>query len=146
VTIDCGHCGGSFRIVPSNLGRSQYCSIRCYRAGGAETNIERRVRETLEDLRVPHRPQEQIGSWVVDFLAWNWLVIEADGGYWHSLRPHVDKTKTAEIEDLGYTVWRLPEAEIVKADFPGDLKKRLATYSQTAIQVPLHLSLPRQNK
>ncbi|MGH3588323.1 MAG: DUF559 domain-containing protein [Pseudonocardia sp.] len=128
VTIDCGHCGTGFRVVPSAAARKRYCSIRCYRAGGAETGIERRVREVLENLRYPHRAQAQIGPWVVDFLVEERLVIEADGTYWHSLRPDVDRRKTADITDRGYTVWRLPEVGINLPGFPANLQRRLADY------------------
>ena len=39
-------------------------------------------------------------------------LIEADGDYWHSLRPEVDLRKTRELEAMGYMVYRFTETEI----------------------------------
>ncbi|MFH9073438.1 DUF559 domain-containing protein [Streptomyces alboflavus] len=136
VIISCGHCGTNFRIVPSGAARKRYCSVRCYRASDAETSIERRVRETLEHLGRSHRSQVQIGPWVVDFLVGDSLVVEADGDYWHSLRPGVDRRKTADIADRGYTVWRLSETEINGADFPVEFKRRLIDYEVAHGEIP----------
>lgn len=115
--MTCGHCGTGFRTQPSREGRARYCSKRCYRASDAETGIERRVRELLEAWGQEHVVQAQIGPWVVDFLLGD-LVIEADGDYWHSLRPEVDARKSRDLEQRGYVVLRLPENEIVADDFP----------------------------
>lgn len=136
VIISCDHCGTDFRIVPSVAARSRYCSVRCYRASDAETNLERRVRETLEHLLRTHRSQAQIGPWVVDFLVGDALVIEADGDYWHSLRPDVDRRKTADITDRGYIVWRLSETEINGPDFPAAFERRLIDYEVTNGEIP----------
>lgn len=128
VLTTCDHCAVEFRVVPSSSGKRRFCSNRCYRASDAETSIERIVRETLERLRLDHMPQAGIGPWVVDFLVGDQLVIEADGSYWHSLRPHVDRRKSADLVDRGYAVWRLTEGEIRDIDFPAAFARRLTDH------------------
>lgn len=132
LVIDCTNCGTAFRVVPSKEGRARYCSRRCYVSSGAETSIERRVREVLERLGVAHEVQVQVGPWVVDFLLGT-LVIEADGDYWHTLRPDADRRKTADLESRGLTVWRLPECRIVRGDFPEVLAGMLAGQDSSAV-------------
>jgi very-short-patch-repair endonuclease len=128
--IDCDHCGAEFRVVPSSAGKRRFCSNRCYRASDSETSIERSVREALERLRLDHAPQAGIGPWVVDFLVGERLVVEADGSYWHSLRPHVDRRKTADLESRGYTVWRLSEEEIRGDEFASEFERRLTDHER----------------
>ncbi len=127
VTIDCAHCGKTIRTTPSRESRKRFCSRRCYSASDAETSIEKAVRLVLEGERIRHVAQASVGPWVVDFLVGR-LVIEADGTYWHSLRPDVDQRKTAHLESRGLLVWRIPEAEIMAAGFPARLQQRLADY------------------
>ena len=135
VTITCDHCGESVRVVPSKEGRQRFCSFRCYRASDAETSIERTVRLALEAYGIRARAQAQVGPWVVDFLAGD-LVIEADGTYWHSIRPDVDRRKNVDITARGYTVWRLPEDDINSAGFTGQFRQRLADYEITNGELP----------
>lgn len=129
VLIMCAHCSTSIRVTPSRESRTRYCSRRCYMASGAETGIERAVRLVLEGLNIDHVSQGQVGPWVVDFLLGQ-LVIEADGAYWHSLRPDVDRRKTADLEARGLTVWRIPEAQINGFGFADSLRERLDTYAR----------------
>lgn len=96
---------------------------------GAETGIERKVRVTLEHLGYDIRVQPQVGPWVVDFAVGS-LIIEADGDYWHKLRPEVDARKTADLEARGFTVWRLRETEINADRFDALLERRLADYEK----------------
>lgn len=136
VHITCEHCGTSVRMVPSLAKDRRYCSARCYMASGLETSIERTVRLCLEHGRFTFMAQAQVGPWVVDFLVGERLVIEADGSYWHSLRPHVDRRKTADLIDRGYTVWRLPEDEIRDDQFPTLFKARLADHERAFGELP----------
>lgn len=129
VTITCGHCSIQFRVTPSAENTRRFCTSRCYRASGGETSIERAVRLILENLGVEHEQEAQIGPWVVDFLVQGRLVIEADGTYWHSFRPHVDKRKTDDLKDRGYDVWRLPETYIRRSDFPRRLRRKWERYA-----------------
>lgn len=130
VLTTCDHCSTEFRVVPSSAGKRRFCSNRCYRASDSETSIERSVREALERLRLDHAPQAGIGPWVVDFLVGERLVVEADGSYWHSLRPHVDRRKTADLESRGYTVWRLSEEEIRGDEFASEFERRLTDHER----------------
>lgn len=133
----CENCGIEFRTQPSvaNAGR-RYCSRRCYVTSSAETSIERIVREALESGGYDFDVQVPIGPWVVDF-ALGHLVIEADGDYWHSLRPEADARKTANLEDRGFTVWRIAESEIVAPDFRGSLLGRLREHGYDRAPAPL---------
>lgn len=99
--------------------------MRCYRLA-VETSIERRVREQITIAELPFTQEAQIGPWIVDFLIGDRLVIEADGSYWHTKRPHVDQRKTDDLQARGYIVWRLAEPYILRADFPGRFGVRIA--------------------
>lgn len=135
VMITCAECGAAFRVVPSAQARKRFCTVRCYRASGAETSLERTVRLTLGRAGYDFRCQAQVGPWVVDFLAGH-LVVEADGSYWHSLRPDVDRRKTADLAARGYTVWRLAETEIRHPEFTARLRARLAHYEVAGGELP----------
>lgn len=54
--------------------------------------------------------QVEIGSYRVDFLAHDWLVIEVDGAAWHSSEAAVarDRERDRFLEGEGYRVLRLP--------------------------------------
>jgi hypothetical protein len=72
----------------------------------------------------------------VDFLVGERLVVEADGSYWHTLRPDVDRRKTADIGDRGYVVWRLPEDEINAPEFLAEFERRLIDYQVAHGEIP----------
>ena len=112
VMVTCEECGTTFRATPQAANARRFCSPHCYRASNAETSIERTVREALETRGIPHATQVGIGRWTVDFLVMGRLVLEADGDYWHSLRPDVDARKTDELTRMGYAVRRLSESVI----------------------------------
>jgi very-short-patch-repair endonuclease len=124
--VACAHCHEAFRVAPSTAGKRRYCSRRCYVSSGAETSIERIVRETLEASGVKFEVQVPIGPWVVDFLI-DRLVIEADGDYWHARRPGADARKTADLLSRGLSVWRLSESHIVSPDFAVSLQQALGS-------------------
>lgn len=134
--VTCELCGKTMRCTPSEARGRRYCSRGCYLASGLETGIERKVRENLEALGIAHAAQVQVGPWVVDFMLDNRLAIEADGTYWHSLRPGADKRKTDDLLSRGYTVWRFAEAEIRCEDFPAMLRRRLIDYEGTSDKLP----------
>lgn len=79
------------------------------------SSLERTVAALLDALGIQYVAQESIGRYVVDFfVASRRLVIECDGLYWHS-RPGMkerDARKDELLNALGYTVLRLPEAQI----------------------------------
>ena len=59
------------------------------------------------------RRQHPIGPYVVDFVCLNEkLVIELDGGQ-HSETPEYDRKRTAYIENLGFTVVRFWNNEVM---------------------------------
>jgi very-short-patch-repair endonuclease len=134
--LRCEWCEQEFRVGPAEAKARRYCSAACYRASDAETSIERVVREALECAMVSHEPQRRIGRWTVDFLVGGNLVIEADGDYWHSLRPDVDQRKTNDLTDEGYTVWRISETEIRLPGFRESLLQRLTKYEQEFGRLP----------
>ena len=110
--VTCQECGNTFRVSPSDARTRRFCNKSCYRRHTGETSIEAKVREHLDGLGVIYFQEHQIGAWVVDFLVLPNLVIEANGDYWHSLRPEVDLRKTRELEAMGYMVYRFTETEI----------------------------------
>lgn len=136
VRVNCLHCGKEVRVTPSKASRQRYCSVRCYRSSSAETIIEKVVRLLLERANIAHTPQARLGRWVVDFLVGEHLVIETDGTYWHSLRPDVDRRKTAYLTSRGYTVWRLPEEKVMQADFPQVFESMLDAYQSARGLLP----------
>jgi len=79
-------------------------------------------------LGISYQEQVPIGPWIVDFLILDRnLIIESDGGYWHSQPRAVakDNSKFAYLKKLQYTVIRLSEKEI-KKDVLGAVKTALA--------------------
>lgn len=84
----------------------------------------------LEAHSVAHEVEAAIGKWAVDFRVGS-LVIEADGDYWHSTDRAIeaDARKTRELEAMGFTVWRIPESEIMAPAFPGVLARRLSGFA-----------------
>lgn len=83
------------------------------------TSIEVITSELLASLGAEFISQHPIGPYTVDFyvVAKN-LIIEADGTYWHS-RPgdkERDALKDEYFQKSGYTLLRLPEADLCGGD------------------------------
>lgn len=133
VMVTCEECGATFRESPQSALMRRFCSGHCYRASNAETSIERAVREALEARGVPHVAQAGIGRWTVDFLVMGRLVIEADGDYWHTLRPEVDARKTHELTRMGYAVRRLSESVINSDGFSAALDDAITAANESSI-------------
>jgi very-short-patch-repair endonuclease len=135
--VACIGCGVPFLAKRSDIakGYARYCSQRCYFLSGGETSIERAVRLVLEAGGLHFEQEAQIGPWVVDFLL-GWLVIEADGAYWHAGRGDRDARKTADLTARGWVVWRLPEAEIKQPGFASQLRQRLTESEARYGQLP----------
>lgn len=117
VLVTCRECGTDFRSVPSAAGKRRFCSPRCYIVHQGETSIEERIRLLLEELNVKHEAQASVGPWVVDFLVGENIVVEADGDYWHTLRPDVDARKDRDLSSRGYCVYRFTETLINQESF-----------------------------
>lgn len=79
------------------------------------TTIERAVALVLDALDIAYRSEHRIGSYIVDFLITDrMLVIECDGSYWHA-KPNVrerDIVRDRWLEEQGYRVIRLRESDI----------------------------------
>ncbi|MEU3452161.1 DUF559 domain-containing protein [Micromonospora sp. NPDC006766] len=136
VHITCLHCQRKFRTTPSEATVRRYCSVECYRASNAETTIESIVRRNLDDYGVAYQPQAKVGRWTADFLIGQRIAVEADGDYWHRLRPDVDRRKNRDLTRRGLSVWRITEAEIVSPAFPAVIRRRLDAYQVFAGPLP----------
>jgi very-short-patch-repair endonuclease len=80
------------------------------------SKLERMVHVILDALSIAYVSQKQIGKVFVDiFVPSANLIIECDGEYWHSRpgRKESDARREALLVARGYTVLRLPEADIV---------------------------------
>ena len=93
------------------------------------TSIEKKVYEELKVRGLLFEKQKLInGRFLVDaFIPSFNLVIEADGGYWHSL-PRVikkDKAENAYLTKCGYNLLRLTETEINNGQFKIKINKEV---------------------
>jgi very-short-patch-repair endonuclease len=129
--FSCACCGKTLRRRPGE--KRRYCSRQCYVRSGAETAIERVIREILDEARVPYQSQVQIGRYTADFIVADQLVIEADGTYWHAKRPGQDARKTSYLYSRGYQVWRFDEAQILDPNFRESLLCRLGELDFTDV-------------
>lgn len=125
--VECVECGKTFRDTPSQAATRRFCGNSCYRRHTGETSIEAAVREVIESTGMIYSQEAPIGGWVVDFAVLPNIIIEADGDYWHTLRPDVDARKTEELEALGYLVIRITETDIRSGAFRKPLLKALRT-------------------
>ena len=106
-------CGKPF--ITWNNGHQQYCCKRCALASTGETNIEKLMRVELEQRQLKVKQYEKIGSFYVDFLLPNKIVIECDGIYWHT-KPEVmerDRCKNELLKQEGYKLFRFSDREIL---------------------------------
>lgn len=115
---ECEHCGTVFWAKKSVLdkGEGRFCSKKCHFSHRGETNIERLVREALEQRNVEFKQEKQFKRWTADFyLPSLHVVIEADGEYWHSLEKAIKaaRRKDAYLHSLGIKVYRFAEKDIL---------------------------------
>jgi very-short-patch-repair endonuclease len=77
--------------------------------GRADSGLETILRLWLRSIGLQVRTQVKIGRHYVDLLVGSSLIIETDGGDYHSddARFNSDRIRTAELQALGYTVVRL---------------------------------------
>lgn len=80
------------------------------------TPIERRVAAQLASAGIPFKAQVPIGSFRVDFLVDDRLVVECDGARWHD--PGADRLRDEALHGLGYPTVRLT-GRAIHADAPG---------------------------
>lgn len=85
-----------------------------------QTKLEIIVAAVLGDLEIEYEREKRIGRYSIDFyVPGKNLVIECDGEYWHS-KPKAqekDARRDAYLVSHGYTIIRLPEADIKSGNF-----------------------------
>jgi very-short-patch-repair endonuclease len=156
VEIVCELCGKAFKVRPSRIGRSKYCSIACANKGKVElmrrvavysfninstkrTNIEVKMAELLSICNITYIEQEPLyEKWIADFVLYRFgIVIFCDGIYWHS-KPKVaakDKGQTRYLEKCGWKVLRFTDKEILKAP-EYCISKILANLTPSTVALP----------
>lgn len=75
------------------------------------------MREAIERQGIFYFQEYQFGKYVADFyLPIHFIVIECDGGYWHSSKyaKKRDKAKDKALNKLDITVFRFDEVAIKK--------------------------------
>ena len=90
------------------------------------------VRAVLDVLAVHYVTSARIDRFIVDiYVPSRMLVIECDGAYWHTRpgMPERDILKTNRLITLGYTVLRLPEAQILSGQAANNLRDLLGVAS-----------------
>jgi len=115
---ECEWCEQPF--ITWNNGQQKYCCKKCALSSTGETNIETLMRKELERKNIEFKQYWKIGTFYVDFVLKNKIVIECDGIYWHS-KPEVkerDKRKNTFLINDGYKVFRFTDKEILN-----DVKK-----------------------
>lgn len=133
ITKVCEWCTKTYECRPFQHGR-RFCSQKCIRLQRGESNLERTVREALEDLNIEFIQEHKVKRYRIDFfISCSQLAVEADGGYWHTsangrLR---DIRRDANLAALGITTVRITESEIHKVHNVAELLAiRLAPYLQ----------------
>lgn len=117
----CENCGKEFRTHASDVKR-RFCSIPCVRQFMGETQLEARIRVTLELLGVGFTQEYPFGRWSIDFaMPDRKIAIEADGDYWHKVRAVKDAKRDARMRAAGWTIVRFGEIEVNNAPDLGRL-------------------------
>jgi very-short-patch-repair endonuclease len=112
-TRECLWCGKPF--LTWNNGTQQYCCKRCALSSTGETNIEKLFRQELEKNNIKFRQYEKIGTYYVDFIINDNIIVECDGEYWHS-KPEVkerDNRKNQYLNKNNYKLYRFSDKEIL---------------------------------
>lgn len=124
VSLRCDTCQLSFRVSPA-FGTRRYCSFACYRKSTAETSIERKMREALEEAGILFNQEEPAGRYSIDFNPIGTkLAIEVDGVYWHDADK--DGRRDAWLAKYGWETVRFGELEInATHDLPALVWRRL---------------------
>lgn len=122
----CKTCNKEIYIYPSALkrGKGQFCSYSCSsiwrmkHQNNKDTDIERLMEAELIKQNIPYLKQAPIeGIALVDFLLPNKIIIQCDGGYFHSKK--INKGKDIAQDTVlffkGYKVHRFAEKDIKKS-------------------------------
>ena len=121
--MECENCGKSCQMKPSMVKQFRFCSRECMGAWTSAhhprvSSLEVAVAEELTRRGIAYEAQVRLGRFTVDFLIGS-TVLEVDGVYWHSLPKVVarDRRKDRWLQDHGYLVVRITEAEVRSEDF-----------------------------
>jgi very-short-patch-repair endonuclease len=99
---------------------------------GKETDIERKTRLILEELKEPHKIQVPLFEiTVADFELQNKKVIYVDGNHWHEDQPgklRQDKGITKYLIKAGYKVLRIKGSEFKDIE---KVKEKIITFIKT---------------
>ncbi len=78
-----------------------------------ETETERKLKKALIKAKISFSQEVPVKSFTVDFLVGDWLVVEVDGeSHLTSGRAKKDKSRQKAIEDMGFTVMRIPASDL----------------------------------
>lgn len=120
----CKNCG---KVLSGRW--KNFCSRRCgslfyIKNNHKETNIEKKMREWLENNHIEFKAQESISNITVPDFVIGKIILFVDGLYWHDRprRKYTDQRINKRLEKLGYTVIRFNDAEILK-DFDSVTEK-----------------------
>ena len=122
--IDCGK-----QLVVYTAKRCPSCTRKVQFTNKRPTSIERILYKFLESNHIIFDKQKLIGDkFIVDaYIPSLNLIIEADGGYWHSLDRVVkkDKAENAYLIKCGYNLLRLTEKNILSGEYKRSILKCL---------------------
>jgi len=128
----CIHCGKEF-LSHEQRWEPKYCSVACYRRSKAETNIEKKVRQTLEQISEPFIQEHKIGRYSVDFFLPRINgIIEVDGAYWHRNKTR-DERKNKFLNSEGFHLIRLPEKVVLDDDLILLLSSKLSSVIESSL-------------
>lgn len=115
ILVNCYNCGLEYETVPSKykIQDNFSCSRECYKERrksmgfnllNDETNIEKKVREYLEEINVEFETQKSVYPYWCDFYIPKYnLIIEAYGDYWHA---NPMKYGHEDADDKYKSLWR----------------------------------------
>jgi len=116
--ISCKNCNVQYRPT-SRMDKSNgrfFCSKSCYRKFTGETNLEKIVKSSLDNLGINYTQEMQMDKYSIDFGIPNYnIAIEVDGAYWHKNTQIRDHIKTKYLVIHGWSIIRLSETQINSA-------------------------------
>jgi len=122
----CEHCG---KEIHNGFNGKRFCSFSCSRKFRGETRIEKPVREYFEQENIHFEQEKKFNNYLADFFIPSMnLVIEVDGGYWHSSEKAIksDSKKDKLLTSLGHKVLRIKEESIKNGEYKYILKEALS--------------------
>lgn len=110
----CEYCGKKYYLKnKSKYANQRFCSRKCLNQYSGPSTIETKLAKALDRARIPFKREYKVGRYHIDFaLPVHKVAIEADGEYWHSLKPGHDEKRDRELSNLGWITFRFSEGEI----------------------------------